>query len=101
MNSVNEMIFEKYYSGEKVSVPFGDLPKDLLNTDNIVINVEEAFYTENNSHDGSTYLRVFRVREKTEEEKAKDKEFFKQLREKSKKERYEQYLDLKKEFENE
>lgn len=99
MNSINEIIFEKYYSGERIYVPFGDLPKNLLPTDNIMINVEEAFYTENNSSGGRTYLRVYRIREKTEEEKAKDKEFFIKLREKSKKARFEQYQKLKKEFE--
>lgn len=99
MSKIEEVIFEKDYSGERRYVPFGDLPKDLLDTDNIMVHVEEAFYTDNNSHDGYTTLRVYRIREKTEEEKAKDREFLNNLKEKSKKERYQRYLELKKEFE--
>lgn len=97
---IEKVIFKKYYDGERRYVPFGDLPKDLLDTDNIMIEVHEAFYSENNSSNGVTYLKVYRQVDMTPEEIAKEKEHFAKLREKSKAERYENYLKLKKEFEN-
>lgn len=100
MNTIEEVVFQKWYSGERRYVPFGDLPKDLLDTDNIMVHISEAFYTENNSSDGSTILRVYRTRERTPEEKAEQKEFFQKLREKSKQERFESYQKLKKEFDD-
>jgi len=98
MNTIEVVVFKKRYDGERRHVPFGDLPKDLLDTDNIMIHVNEAFYTENNSSDGSTTLIVYRIRERTTEEKAEQKEFFRKLHEKSKQERFESYQKLKKEF---
>lgn len=97
---IRKEIFRKHYLGECTGVYFEDIPKDLLPDDFISIVVHKAFYTENNSSDGVTYLIVSRLVEMTPEEVAKEKEHFAKLREESKKQRKEQYLKLKKEFEN-
>ncbi len=98
-NKINEVIFKKHYKGERTCVPFGDFPPNLLPTDTVTIDVHEAFYTENNSSDGVTWLIIKRERDKTPEEIAKDKEFWAKLKEKSKADRLKQFEKLKQEFE--
>jgi len=100
-NKVYIELFSKRYDGERDKIPFGDLPKDLLDTDDISIHTDPGYYSENNSWDSFTELKVFRQREETDEEC--NKRFLKQaeLKAQSRTNRYNNYLQLKKEFENE
>lgn len=97
---IQEEIFTKEYDGELRYFKVSDLPADLEKTDFIQFWIEEGHYSDNNSYDGSTHLSVLRERIETDEEFETRKKFWNDKREKSKKDRYEQYLKLKKEFEN-
>lgn len=103
MYIVKDTIFKKHYSGWPI-IRFSEFPLDLLPilpTDIIDIERVEEFYSENNSWDAHTIFKIYREREENEEEKtirldkmAKDNAL-------AKARRYEKYLQLKKEFENE
>lgn len=97
----SDVIFNKHYEGYREWFKFEDLPKDLLPTDKIRFEKTERFYSENESWDDYTELIVYRDREETDEEFEKRKLFWEKKKEESKKLRYESYLKLKKEFENE
>jgi len=97
---VTEILFEKRYSGERAFIPLADIPPSfLIPENNIMIHVNEAFYTENNSSDGETIIIITRLREQTEEEKEEFRKQIKEQKAKSKEERRKQYLKLKEEFE--
>jgi hypothetical protein len=65
----------------------------------VSIGWEEPYYSENNSWDGFHYCRVERMVEETDEEFEDRMERKKSTDALLKKNRYEQYLKLKKEFE--
>ena len=67
--------------------------------DIISIGYEEGYYSENNSWDGFYYCRVERMVEETDEEYEDRMERKRNSESMLKKNRYEQYLKLKKEFE--
>lgn len=67
--------------------------------DIISIGHEEPYYSENNSWDGFYYCRVERMVEETDEEYEDRLERKRSSESILKKNRYEQYLRLKKEFE--
>lgn len=69
--------------------------------DIISIGYEEGYYSENNSWDGFYYCRVERMVEETDEEYEDRMERKRSSDSLLKKNRYEQYLKLKKEFEGE
>ena len=69
--------------------------------DIISIGYEEGYYSENNSWDGFYYCRVERMVEETDEEYEDRMERKRNSESMLKKNRYEQYLKLKKEFEGE
>lgn len=71
----------------------------LEDDDEISIGYEEPYYSENNSWDGFYYCRVERLVEETDEEYEDRMERKKSTDAMLKKNRYEQYLKLKKEFE--
>ena len=75
--------------------------KYFLFEDNDKINIgwEEPYYSENNSYDGFYYCRVERMVEETDEEYENRMERKRSSESILKKNRYEQYLKLKKEFE--
>ncbi len=98
---VREEIFNKHYNGVISGFRFSDLPENLLPTDIIDLVRDEGYYSENNSWDAFSELKVFRERLETDEEFEKRKDFILKKLDQSKKDRYEQYLKLKKEFENE
>ena len=77
--------------------------KDFQFEDDDVLNIqyEEPFYTENNSNDGGYYCLVQRMVEETDEEYEERMEDKKRISENLRKLRYQQYLKLKQEFENE
>ena len=97
----SDVIFRKHYDGCRRWFKFEDLPKNLLPTDKIDFEKIEGFYSENNSWDDHTELIVYRDREETDEEFEKRKLFWEGKKVESKKLRYQEYLKLKKEFENE
>jgi hypothetical protein len=69
--------------------------------DRIRISYEEPYYSENSSSDGGWHIEVEREIEETDEEYEKRMEKKRWKDEIFKKQRYEHYLQLKKEFENE
>lgn len=71
----------------------------LEDDDEISIGYEEPYYSENNSWDGFYYCRVERMVEETDEEYEDRMERKRSTDAMLKKNRYEQYLKLKKEFE--
>ena len=94
---IGEKIYQKRYDGfPKITV--GSLPSDLLPTDEIVIDREESFFSENMSWDAHTWVYIIRERDETDEEKEKRLLENEKRSEASKKHRYETYLKLKKEF---
>ena len=96
---VREEIFKKRYEGHQSGIPFGDLPKDLLPTDAIAIEYDEGFYSENNSWEPFTKIHIYRNREETDTEFEERRDWWAKKNEESRKDRYEDYLRLKKEFE--
>ena len=96
---IKEQIFGRIYEGLSYEVKFEDLPKNLK--DNDVIEIWRDKGSSDGSFDECTILDVYRYRIETDEEyndRLKREEIF-QLHMKEK--RKEQYLKLKKEFENE
>ena len=74
---------------------------NLQDDDEIISQWIEPYYSENNSWDGHHETKIVRTRLETDEEEAKRKKYLAKRLEDSKKARYENYLKLKKEFENE
>lgn len=97
---IDEVIFEKEYDGERHSFKVSDLPNDVLPTDEIVFYINEGYYSENNSYDSSTHLKVTRARIENDDEFEKRKLIYERQKENSRKMRYESYLKLKREFED-
>ena len=97
--TINDEIFEKRYDGEERDIPFGDLPTDLQPTDIIRIESDPGHYSENNSWDPNTTIRILRPRLETDEELAERLERSELFLEERKKNRYQNYLKLKEEFE--
>ena len=77
--------------------------KDFQFEDDDVINIgwEEPYYSENNSYDGHFYARISRMVEETDDEYRKRMDQNSEVNKRLKKNRYEMYLKLKKEFEQE
>ena len=75
--------------------------KDFQFEDDDIVSIgwEEPYYSENNSWDGFYYCRVERMVEETDEEYEDRMERKRNSESMLKKNRYEQYLKLKKEFE--
>lgn len=96
---IREKIFSKQYDGIRTSIPVSDLPKNILPTDSIDIEKIEGYYSENNSWDDHTNIIVYRELEETDVEFAERKLRDEKLSEQSKRQKYELYLKLKKEFE--
>jgi hypothetical protein len=69
--------------------------------DRIRVSYEEPYHSENSSDDGGWHIEVEREIEETDEEYEKRMEVKRWTDEILKKQRYENYLRLKKEFENE
>lgn len=96
---IREQIFKKYYDGgAKVLVEH--LPEDVLPTDEINIERNDSFYSENESYDAYTVLAVFRERDETEDERNVRLSKIESAKIKNKAQRYETYLKLKQEFES-
>ena len=97
---ITAKLFEKKYSGERVSIPIFDLPPELLTPENnIMIYTNRGEFDRNGWEEGETTVVITHYREQTEEEKKQFKLHLESLKANRKKERYAEYLKLKKEFE--
>lgn len=96
---IRALIFEKYYSGHMSGFPYKDLPKDLEPKDWIEFEGWDEEFRSDGGEQAGALVRIFRDRLETDEEFKKDVEFWSEKSAASKKERYNQYLKLKKEFE--
>jgi len=98
-----KIITEKIYHDESFQNPFNYKKiKDLnLQDDDIVYHhYEESYFFENESWGAGYILEVVRSREETDEEYNDRIERINSISELNKKNRFEKYLELKKEFEN-
>lgn len=95
---ITEEIFsERDY---KKPIPFSKI-KNIVQDDDIILSGwEEPFYSENNSYDGHYYMVVKRNRLETDDEFSKRISDGVKKQEELKEKRYQRYLELKKEFEN-
>jgi hypothetical protein len=101
---MNKIKIRKYIKDIQIDNPitWKDIKDFQFEDDDIIsIGYEEAFYSENNSWDGFYYCRVERMVEETDEEYENRMERKRSSESILKKNRYEQYLKLKKEFEGE
>jgi len=96
--TVFDTIFRKQYDGEERDIPIGDLPTDLQPTDILVYNSDPGYYSENNSWDANTEIRVQRPRLENDDEYQARLENSKIFLEKRKEDRRAIYLKLKEEF---
>lgn len=96
-------IEKRIYSNQRISNPFKWVDIKHIkfeDNDEISIGWEEEYYSENESHDGYYYVRVTRMVIETDEEYQKRLDSEDLANERRRKLRYENYLNLKKEFEN-
>lgn len=94
---VNKLVFERHYQGSDVGIPFGDLPKDLLDTDTITVeSYDSCTY---GLGDWTTRIGINRYVEETDEEYDERIQQAKLHNEEARKTRLERYLKLKEEFE--
>lgn len=99
-NLIKEEIFRKQFDGEYADVHYYDLPVDIQINDIIHINREDEYYSENNSYDAYTELVIIREREETDDEYQKRISLVEKCKKQAKQMRYQTYLKLKTEFEN-
>ena len=93
---ISEEIYSKRYDTVITEIKYSDLPKDLQDNDLIVINYHDHDWQHDDCY---TTLKVFRKREERDNEYKDRLKKQKEVREISKKMRYENYLKLKEEFE--
>jgi hypothetical protein len=97
---VEEIVFKKHYDGLTHIISMADIPKEFLSQEFYIdIDKTPAFYGSEHGNEDYTILRVIKVRDQTEEEKQKMRLKFKEIAEETKRQRYQEYLKLKKEFE--
>lgn len=102
--SPNKIKVEKVIFQKEKQTPF--TWKDLKHVqfedeDKITVGYDEGYYSENNSWDPHYYARVIRMVEETDAQFEKRIANNEQAKKWAKERRYENYLKLKKEFENE
>ena len=66
--TVHDTIFSKHYDGEQRHIPVKDLPEDLQQTDIIEYISDPGYYSENNSWDPFTQIKILRPRLENDEE---------------------------------
>jgi hypothetical protein len=103
MNPEKQIIRVEYYTKRYNYlvdyISASDLPSDLQPTDLITIIKDDGYYSENDSWDAFSELVVMRPRLETDEEQSERLRKSKEFLEERKKDRYQTYLNLKKEFE--
>lgn len=91
-----------YFNHKSEPFTWKDIKDIQFEDDDIIdISYEEPYYSENNSWDGHYRATVIRMVDETDEQYAKRLERIKISKENGRRQRYETYLNLKKEFENE
>ena len=95
---VPHQIFSKV---DKKPIPAKEYKHLLEDEDVVNAGYEEGYFSENNSYDGFFYLQVDRMVLETDEEFEKRIFYANEQQEEIKQRRYENYLKLKKEFEDE
>ena len=95
---VYDQIFMQHYEGSERDIIFGDLPKNLEDSDIIEIIRGEGFYSENESWDAFTSLIIKRPRLENDEEFAESQKKWDEKMVELKAKRHQNYLRLKKEF---
>lgn len=94
-----EIIYNKHYEGFP-TIRFKDLPMDKIKPDDILdIERVEEFWGSDHGHEDHTDVTILRERFETDEEFEKRKKEMEKLQERHRDQRYQQYLKLKKEFE--
>ena len=96
---VKEEIFSKQYDGEEREIPIGDLPEDLEPTDLLIYSSDPGHYSDNNSYDAHTIVKILRPRLETDEEYSDRLRLSAQFLSKAKARRYDVFMKLKDEFE--
>jgi hypothetical protein len=98
---ITKLLFEKNYNGEYSWLPLSDIPKEFLVPENmIMIHIEHGYHDSNGWNEGDTRIQIAEEREMNQQEREELRAFIAVKKAERKKERYEQYLELKKEFEN-
>ena len=92
--TVKDEIFSKQYEGEERDIPIGDLPKDLEPTDLLIYGSDPGFFSENNSYDAHTTVKILRPRLETDEEYSERLRQSYQFLTKAKERRYDVYMKL-------
>ena len=95
---ITETVFRK--QDDHNPIKFGEIDIELKPDDVIHAGHDEGFWSENNSWTAHYYLEVQRDRLETDEEFEKRRDMDEFLKKDLEKRRYETYLRLKKEFED-
>lgn len=93
---IQEVVFRETYPEPP---RFKEISKIVTEEDFITSTWIEPYYSENNSHDGFFVIEITREREETDQELQDRKLKIEEIKENSRKNRYQQYLKLKAEFE--
>jgi len=96
---ITETVFEKHH--DYYPIKFGEIDIPLKADDIIISGYDEGFQGSDEAWDAHYYLKVDRDRLETDEEFQKRQESEELQKKWNKQRRYESYLKLKKEFENE
>ena len=98
---LEEVVYEKEIGkSEHLPITILDLPEDIKPTDYIYIQYESDFISENNSGGPYTALTITRERPETVDEREIRLAKLANIAKRSRAMRYQDYLKLKKEFEN-
>lgn len=93
-----ELIFSKVYHDRPDAFRYSDLPKELNDDDLIYFDKDEGFEGSVESWDAFSELKVYRMREMTDEEIEEYNAEMQKSIDQAKADRYKQYLRLAKEF---
>ena len=97
--ALNRFVSTSMFKWWEVQEALKEANIELQEEDVLEVGFEPGFYGEDNSSDACYFIEVKRTRKQTDEEFEEYKQKFEELKEKSKQERYNQYLKLKNEFE--
>jgi hypothetical protein len=96
---IHEQVFHKI--SYKEPIKFKEIDIDLEPDDEILQDFEDEYHGSDHAHDAHWSMTIFRDRLETDEEFEKRMEELERMRGELKERRRQQYIKLKKEFENE
>jgi len=99
MRKIKEEIYNKCFSG-RYEIRVSDLPTDLEPDDIIEIEYVDSYFSENHSYDDHTYLKIYRERDETEDERTERLERIDNAKKLLEKIKHQEYLALKAIYEN-